>query len=107
MKILDVHIVKKNLSTIKDNSCINITSGRRIKWTQTKEKKMYFNRILQICCPKAVEEKVWSHYVDKLTTPSKKINRSRADKYDYFDWASDQDEPDVLNKRGYKDYILS
>ncbi len=103
--MLDVQIVKKNVKNLRDNSCINIMSGRKIKWTETKEKKMYFHRILQICCPKKISTKEWNKYVQVLTTPSKKVVKRR-DNCDHFDWASDQEEDDVFNKNGHKDYIL-
>lgn len=104
--MIDVKIVKKSICNIHDNSCINIMSGRKIKWTESKEKKMWFNHILQICCPKKVKEKIWRDYENKMTTPSKKI-KVVSDKCDYFDWASDQEEEIVWNRKGHKDYILN
>lgn len=101
--MLNVDNIKKILSTVKDNSCINVETGRKIKWTSAKEKKMYFNKALQICCEKTIPEKKWNVLVSQMASPPKK--KGKKDQFDHFDWASDQGEKNVLNENGYVDYI--
>lgn len=100
--VLDVDNIKKIISTVKDNSCVNVETGRKIKWTNAKEKKMYFNKALQICCQKSVPEKKWKNIVSQLASPPKKTGK---DPFDYFDWADDQDEEELFNPKGYMEYI--
>lgn len=94
-------VVKKKLS--QEGSFIDVTTCKKIKWTAAKDKKMYFNMGLGLCCPKTISEKEWKKY----QTLFRKEPSLTFDPYDYFDWAEDQKIKYVKNKNGHKDYIIS
>lgn len=103
--MIDILAVKRLVASTRDNSCINLETGRRIKWSEAKEKRMWFDKTLQICCPHDSDEKQWKRYRKQLLTPSKVIVQQRDDPFDYFDWAEDQRRKNVLRKNGGNDYI--
>lgn len=103
MAHLDKNVIKKRLMMTDDGYFINVITCRKIKWSDEKEKKMFFHKKYRICCPKSFNERVWKHFIKEFNL-SEKIKIY--DPYDHFDWAEDQGRK-VLNKNGHMDYIAS
>jgi len=99
-------IIKDKLDGGKINkmskaSFIDIITGQRIKWTSSKDKKMFFEMTIGICCPKTIDEDDWKKYLSHF-----KKTKKVSDPYDFFDWAEDQKMIHVKNKNGHWDYII-
>lgn len=99
---VDKAVIKKRLMLVDKDYCINIVTCRKIKWSDEKEKKMFFHKKYRICCPKDKDENQWKKFIKSFKSFEKiKIH----DPYDHFDWAEDQKITRVFNKNGHTDYI--
>lgn len=99
--MLTIENVKNQLSKVTDNSYINLETGRKIKWAETKEKKYIFHKACRICASITISKKVWNVYIIALSSPPKQ----KKDIYDVFDWADGIGMITCTNKHGFKDYI--
>jgi hypothetical protein len=99
--MLTIENVKNQLAKTNDNSYVNLETGRKIKWAESKEKRFIFHKASHICACITISKKLWNSYITALSSPPKQ----KHDPYDLFDWSEDMKMKNCHNKKGFLDYI--